>query len=87
MSTTIQEKKKYPNLRQLDFNRKYLESKIEEEIADYERQFHYLDRDQQPTRWYYVQMELAELYRRLNLKVKQHPARFGIEVMVSKMNA
>ncbi len=85
-SSTAKAGRKYPNLRQLDFNRQYLENKIEKEIADYERFFADLSKDEHPTQWYYVQMELAELYRRLNLKVKHHPGRFTIEIYSSLIN-
>ncbi|MCY1720185.1 hypothetical protein OU798_07515 [Prolixibacteraceae bacterium Z1-6] len=69
-STMVPAKRKYPTLRELDFNRKYLDKDLETDIAGYEREFKYLDRDKYPTRWYYVQMELAELYRRLMFRWK-----------------
>lgn len=77
-TTTGEARRKYATLRQLDFQRTYNEVDLEEKIADYERKFKYTKRIEDPTTWYYIQMELEKLYKLKMKRVKLRPHNFKI---------
>jgi hypothetical protein len=67
---------KYATLQQLNFDRNYTALNLEQQIADYERKFKYTKRIEDPTTWYYIQMELEKLYKLKMNRAKMRPNNF-----------
>ena len=67
METTT---KKYATLQQLSFQRRNNRRELENDIKDVERQFKYCSKVEEPGRWFTLQDELGELYKKLINSVK-----------------